>query len=98
MKTIYGGSATPTIKPGDKDTARSLVAIGRAIQREMKRAGNNADIHHFLGKEDEVNNDLQRFRFLGEIADKLFEIADEQGYDMNNLLGIKEYDDVISVC
>lgn len=87
----------PTIKPKDKATARSLIAIGRAIQRELNRASKNADSHHLLGKEDEVNADLQRFAFIGKLADAVYDIAAEQDYNMDDLLGIKECDDVISI-
>lgn len=87
----------PTIKPKDKATARSLIAIGRAIQRELNMASENADSHHLLGKEDEVNADLQRFAFIGKLADAVYDIAEEQGYNMDDLLGIKECDDVISI-
>lgn len=93
MRTI----PTLTIKPKDKATARSLIAIGRAIQRELNRASKNADNHHLLGKEDEVNEDLQRFAFIGKVADAVYDIAEEQGYNMDDLLGIKECDDVISI-
>lgn len=87
----------PTIKPKDKATARSLIAIGRAIQRELNMASKNADSHHLLGKEDEVNADLQRFAFIGKLADAVYDIAEEQDYNMDDLLGIKECDDVISI-
>ena len=55
------------------------------------------DSHHLLGKEDEVNEDLQRFAFIGKLADAVYDIAEEQGYNMDDLLGIKECDDVISI-
>ena len=98
MKTIYGGSATPTIKPRDKDTARSLKAIGQAIQREMTRASNSADVHNFVKQSDKVGADLTRFQFLGGLMDEVVRYAEERGYDMSELLGVKEYDDDISVC
>ena len=84
---------TPALKPNDKETARSLISIGRAIQKELVRASKNADNHHLLGKEYEMSKDMQRFVFLGRIADAISKESEEQGYDMSELLDIKGEED-----
>lgn len=88
----------PALKPNDKETARSLISIGRAIQKELVRASKSADVHNFVKQSDKVGADLTRFQFLGGLMDEVVRYAEERGYDMSELLGVKEYDDDISVC